>query len=477
MTPQVWRNETIGKSFDSDNYPKQNPYQCWDYFDAFVRYFKLGISTYCALTGYVCDLWRLKEKYGYDKVFEFITNAADLRVGDWVIWDRGSSHSYSHICMVYIDRNGNPVELGQNQGSPFVTEKVTSWDILGAFRFKGWDTLQTGAADLTMNEHSYSLYHQHPDQKTIVISAGLNKTQPIRNLDVNAPVFAKICGANFFQAKEQMDDPIGTTYGDISSPMSDVWRQLPNQDTTLYFDIENGMYGDCTGIKVNPTHNVYSPAVVFPPMGNYQYARMVGIGHVNTLSRYTFSIRLTDGTYAIGLANQDMTPKEIAFDFKTMLGAKLSSIAFLDGGGSAQMGRWNGQKFEYLRDTGRACPSAVAIIGAESASQTHENEPTQDEEQKDEEQTMIDDTIENQPIFEPIKDEDWTDPEPTADTTGEIILKRFLSVKSFVTLTLTGVFSYLSLTGKITQEQFMSVFTMCISFFFGYSFEKKTNQK
>ena len=90
---------------------------------------------------------------------------------------------------------------------------------------------------------------------------------------------------------------------------------------------------------------------------------------------------------------------------------------------------------------------------------------------------MIDDTIENQPIFEPIKDENWTDPEPTADTTGEIILKRFLSVKSFVTLTLTGVFSYLSLTGKITQEQFMSVFTMCISFFFGYSFEKKTNSK
>jgi hypothetical protein len=76
-----------------------------------------------------------------------------------------------------------------------------------------------------------------------------------------------------------------------------------------------------------------------------------------------------------------------------------------------------------------------------------------------------------------VKDENWSDPEAPAETTGATILKRFLSVKSFVTLTLTGVFSYLSLTGKISQEQFMSVFTMCISFFFGYSFEKKTNSK
>ena len=475
MTPQAWRNQTIGKSFDSDNYPKQNPYQCWDYFDAFMKYFKLDVSTYCSLTGYVCDLWRLREKYGYSKYFDFITNAADLRVGDWAIFDRGSSHPYSHICMVYIDRNGNPVELGQNQGSPSVTEKVTSWDILGAFRFKGWSRLAEGASDLTLNGHQYSIYRQRANQKPIVISAGLNKLESIQSLDVNAPVVCKITGAHFFQndPDNPAGQPFGMTFGDISSPMSDVWRQLPNQDTTLYCDLETGMYGDCTGIKIDKTHNVFSPAVVFPPMGNYQYARMVGIGHVNVKSRYTFSIRLSDGTYALGLALQDMTPKEIAFDFKTELGAQLESLAILDGGDSAQMGRVKDGVFQYVRSTTRKCPSAVALIG----SQTLTEEPNQDEEQKDEEIPMENESIESQPIFEPIKDEDWTDPEPTADTTGEIILKRFLSVKSFVTLTLTGVFSYLSLTGKITQEQFMSVFTMCISFFFGYSFEKKTNSK
>ena len=485
MTPFQWRNQTIGKSYDLDGFPASNKYQCWDYFAQFIKQMNLPVSTYCSLTGYVCDLWRLRDKYGYSKYFDYITNPNDLRVGDWAIWDKGSSHQFSHVAMMYLDANGNPVELGQNQGKPYVTEKQTTWDILGAFRFKTWDSLPFGASDRNVNGREYSFYRQNQSEKAIVISAGLNKTLPIRSLDVDADVMCKITGANYFNmdSSGKNPDPIGTTYGDISAPMSEVWRQLPNQDTTLYFDLETGAYGDCTGIRINQEHNVFSPSIVFPASGNYQYARMVGIGFANQSSTYTFSIRLTDGTYILGLAKQESTPRQISTDMKELLGAQLESVAFLDGGGSAQMGRVKDHQFEYVRETPRAVPSAVAIIrehsqtddqtDSQESPETHENEPTQDETQKEEEPIMKDDTIE----FEPVKDETWTDPEPMTETTGETILKRFLSVKSFVTLTLTGVFSYLSLTGKITQEQFMSVFTMCISFFFGYSFEKKTNSK
>lgn len=474
MTPLQWRDNTIGKSFDNGDKYK---YQCWDYLNYFFEYMNLGLSTYCALTGYVCDLWRLKDKYGYSRYFDYITNPNDLRSGDWVIWDKGSSHNLSHVALFYIGSDGNPVELGQNQGFPYVTEKETTWDILGAFRFKEWSVLPIGCSNQRLHDHEYSFYRQSPDQKTIVISAGLNKTQPIRSLDVDAPVYAKITGANYFQndPNNPAGQPIGMTFGDISAPMSDVWRQLPNQDSTLFYDIESGLYGDCTGIHIDQKHNVFSPAVVYPAVGNYQYARMVGIGHVNAASRYTFTIRFTDGTYALGIANQDLTPKQISNDMRNALGASLDSIAFLDGGGSAQMGRWTGEKFEYVRDTGRACPSAVAIIG--TSSHASENQPIPDEPEKDEEIPMQNETSENQPILYPVKDNEWSDPEIPTETAGETILKRFLSVKSFVTLTLTGVFSYLSITGKISQEQFMSVFTMCISFFFGYSFEKKTNGK
>ena len=46
-------------------------------------------------------------------------------------------------------------------------------------------------------------------------------------------------------------------------------------------------------------------------------------------------------------------------------------------------------------------------------------------------------------------------------------IKNLLTVKSIVTLLLTAAFVYLSITGKITAEQFMTVFTVIIGFYFG----------
>lgn len=478
MTPNEWKDLTINKTYDVDG---AYGAQCWDYFAYFCQYFKLPVSTYCALTGYVCDLWRLRDKYGYSAYFDYITDVKDLKPGDWCFWDRGSSHNFSHVAM-YMMRNGVPVELGQNQGFPYVTEKTTTWDIMGALRFKGWGALKYGASDVEIHGRKYSMYRATAGQKPAVLSAGLNKLAGIRELDANVYVYAKITGANYFQMREDVSDAYGTTYGDISAPLNDVWRELPNQSTTLYFDAETGAYGDCDGIHIDQAHNVYSPAVVFPAAGDYQYARMVGINHVNNASRYAFAIRFKDGTYAVGIALEDATPKQIAEDFKTLCAGELESIAFLDGGGSAQMGRWNNGKFEYVRDTGRACPSAFAIVSDMPIHET-ETEPAQDaenaknsnENEKDEDSSMTNENTQETPIYEPEKVEGWEDPETEGETTTETIIKRFLSVKSCVTLSLTGVFAYLSIKGTISPEQFMSIFTMCISFFFGYSFEKKNN--
>lgn len=46
-------------------------------------------------------------------------------------------------------------------------------------------------------------------------------------------------------------------------------------------------------------------------------------------------------------------------------------------------------------------------------------------------------------------------------------LIRLLEVKSIVTITTTAVFCYLSITGNVTSEQFMMVFTTVIAFYFG----------
>lgn len=46
-------------------------------------------------------------------------------------------------------------------------------------------------------------------------------------------------------------------------------------------------------------------------------------------------------------------------------------------------------------------------------------------------------------------------------------LAKLLSVKSIVTIVLTGVFSYLAIIGRIDGAQFLTIFTVIISFYFG----------
>lgn len=50
---------------------------------------------------------------------------------------------------------------------------------------------------------------------------------------------------------------------------------------------------------------------------------------------------------------------------------------------------------------------------------------------------------------------------------------NLLKVKSLVTLALTAVFAYKSIVGEIDGQQFMTVFSVVIAFYFGTQYEKK----
>lgn len=56
-------------------------------------------------------------------------------------------------------------------------------------------------------------------------------------------------------------------------------------------------------------------------------------------------------------------------------------------------------------------------------------------------------------------------------------LANLLTVKSIVTIVLTAVFAYLTCTGGVTAEQFLTVFTVVIAFYFGTQVEKRTQQR
>ena len=56
-------------------------------------------------------------------------------------------------------------------------------------------------------------------------------------------------------------------------------------------------------------------------------------------------------------------------------------------------------------------------------------------------------------------------------------LAKLIDVKSIVTFVLTGVFAYLSVTGVISGEQFLTVFTMGVSFYFGTQTGKREKEE
>lgn len=54
-------------------------------------------------------------------------------------------------------------------------------------------------------------------------------------------------------------------------------------------------------------------------------------------------------------------------------------------------------------------------------------------------------------------------------------LSRLLCVKSIVTLVMTAVFAVLALWGRVTEQQFMTVFTVVIAFYFGTQSQKSSS--
>lgn len=54
-------------------------------------------------------------------------------------------------------------------------------------------------------------------------------------------------------------------------------------------------------------------------------------------------------------------------------------------------------------------------------------------------------------------------------------LAKLIDVKSIVTLILTGVFAYLAIIAKISADNYMTIFTVVIAFYFGTQTAKQSS--
>lgn len=52
-------------------------------------------------------------------------------------------------------------------------------------------------------------------------------------------------------------------------------------------------------------------------------------------------------------------------------------------------------------------------------------------------------------------------------------IAKLIDVKSIVTLVLTVVFAALSVSGRLSAEQFLTIFTTVVAFYFGMQTRKK----
>ncbi len=142
-TPWEFKDYTINKCWDTDNFPEGAKSQCWDLGDLFWQnYSGRNLST-CG-TGGAKGAWLCKEQNAGDE-FDLIYDKTQLKAGDWVIFNGGQ---WGHVGMALGGyNNGYVALLGQNQGGYTCPEggqatniiNISLKDFAGAFRPKTYE--------------------------------------------------------------------------------------------------------------------------------------------------------------------------------------------------------------------------------------------------------------------------------------------------------------------------------------------------
>ena len=109
-TANEFLTQTLNKCYDMDKYPKNQPYQCWDYGDYFwVNQCGRALITKAGGNGCARDCWTISRQVNAGKDFDLIYDRYALRVGDWVIFNGGNN---GHIGIVKsVVKAGSLIEL------------------------------------------------------------------------------------------------------------------------------------------------------------------------------------------------------------------------------------------------------------------------------------------------------------------------------------------------------------------------------
>ena len=440
-------NETIVNWIEMDGAPSWYPYQCADYFKHACKR-NLGYHWATGGDGYVDNWWYNRQAHASE--FFFITDANQLKNGDFVIWGHGARKSdtvfpLSHVAMYY-----NGFMVGANQyGHKEITAIAVNnnvWaNMLGAFRFRAWKgedmQLERGLQTLVYNNATYHVFRGYNDMKLYMLSAlgGDHATQDITEYDHNELTIYAIGNCNYFQMNA---DDYGQHYGVEVSVGDGVHSQgnkylPPNDKYIAYYEID----GEPRYVRAGSFYSANEQFACSP------YSVRIHEGKdINDISEaytnkeeyqanQTAYFKLKSGEWCIAVSESKVKPQSIVNALKSV--ADIEELFLCDGGGSSQLWAWNGKEMEKALYTGRKIPNVLCLAKPRPVI-TKPEEPV--EENPTEPITEpIQEPIEENPIEQPI--DESTEVKPIEEITDDATQDGYLFKMSDKTYDFLKIFA------------------------------------
>lgn len=477
-TPTEFYSRTIGRAYDIDG---AFGYQCWDYMAEQARSNNVPLSViHCSKTGYVQDIWDLRHRSGILSYYDEIP-AGSFRNGDMVIW--GFDYPYtpkSHVAMFW---NGQAV--GQSQsGQKFVcTVDYLDFDkALGGFRLKAWEDTRMRIGSWQKIETEINgvtvILIGHPDGDDLTLISAKNdagevtgySVQTINKIDNPHYIYDTKLNSGFFD-NTQGSSTFGEAYGVRCG--HDEWS-VPRQGKFIYYALmkdgrsEVGLDSDFW-YTPDQCQCASSPALVLMLNGaDVEYISPIRSDR-RTLSCVQSVLIRTQDRYVDMVSKGNLTPDQIRDWCKTNIDGLLD-LVFNDGGGSAciQYG------YDVITGTSELRKIANAWTAYHAKASPAQETPTTNSDDDPiilpvSEPPAADEEL---PIIIPAKEEEES-MEEQKTIPGQVA--KLIDVKSLITLSLTATFVYLAVTGQISEQQMMTIYTVIVGFYFGTQATKKGN--
>jgi len=432
------------------------------------------------------------------------------KLGAVMCWRKGSTSTsadgYGHVAIVEQINPDGSVECSMSN-YPLDGMTLPAWerktyyppfDTSTGLTFQGFiynPALEAEALQVGMNVRQIAGVDISVYKVARGLSQGLIRAtdgpQKIETFDMDGIYIYERCGNDYFQMLPGQADPIGTVYGPRVCMDGHVDMPEDSEHFLYYAIMKDGTveFGDWDGQWRDPSdiETMFSPGVIF-------YSDASGsrrIKYAPTMASYTaaqwraYIGRTSDGTFLKGVSSGPLTPDQIWNYLHTCY--DVIELCFMDGGsvdvGSAQQTFWDGYKSVKYQSSERPVGDMLVtyqrisenMIPGLAQEAPAETEPQQDpaEEAQDEGEPMEEITPQETPVSKP--QEGWTDPEPQTNLIRERIA-ALMSVKSILTLALTGVFAWLVVNQAQIPDFFADIYKIVILFFFGYQ-TGKSEQK